>query len=1068
MFHPEMSSIRRLQSFSLVKNPKLGPNKSVSDFRWMYDASDLSNMQGSNSKLAEMGGVQGLAGALRTNLKTGIYKDEVDKGSFEERKKLFGVNAFPKPPLHPFLWHCFQVWNDPILMLLTASGFFSLIVGTVEAPSHGFIEGLAIICAVLIVVLVGGANNLSQEKAFRALDDSKEEEFFKVWRSGRLVRVPQSQVVVGDVVDLSAGDAIPADGVYVFGDDPATNEAKMTGESRDIEKNAASPFLLGGTELKRGALMFLVTSVGVNSSYGRIMSALASEQEDTPLQKKLEGLAELISKIGFGVSIIMFVFLIIVFIIESARDSDFSLSSLINIFILCITLLVVAVPEGLPLAVTLSLAYSMRKMVEDKNLVRVLSACETMGNATCVCSDKTGTLTQNKMTVIKGWVAGSGYDKITQIANLGTELRQLLVEGIVVNSKATEEAVNTGPTGPEVEVVMDRSLSGNDVKKSARTVVPKTEEKQETHAQKNIFTVEKPKTVWKGNQTEIALLEWLVKFQISVPEERARHTVQKNYPFDSIKKNSSVILKRTDGGFRRYWKGAGEQVFERASHYVDSNGATHSLGARKQEVSDFIIAMTKTGLRTLAFGYEDHDHLDVDPKDPNRFLDPPESDRFVFIGVVGIKDPLRTESRASVRTCQRAGIVVRMVTGDHPETAKFIATECGILTSPDHITMTGEEFRKLIAGSKAEAERVIPKLRVLARSKPEDKQELVKWLKAHGHVVAATGDGTNDAPALKEADVGIAMFIAGTAVAKQAAAILILDDNFASIVKSVMWGRSVFDNIRKFVQFQLTINFVALSVSLIGAFSFYTQPLTAVQLLWVNLIMDTLAALALGTEYPTVKLLDRKPYDRETHLISKLMWRNMICHSVFQLSILLMIVYAGADIWDLEEKSDHHYTMVFNTFVWFQIFNEINMRQVTPRDKHVFQGLLDNKIFLGVMVITVFFQYLMVEWFGSFARTTGLSVNEWFSCIGLGALVLPWGVIVRFIDLHDDDDGMITIPAGTFDGANLEVFEEDEIGYRKEADSHHHGGAASLVRRLSKKGRSEFAVAPQDEATENA
>jgi Ca2+-transporting ATPase len=366
---------------------------------------------------------------------------------------------------------------------------------------------------------------------------------------------------------------------------------------------------------------------------------------------------------------------------------------------------------------------------------------------------------------------------------------------------------------------------------------------------------------------------------------------------------------------------------------------------------DSVDGLTCQGLRTIGFGYYDLENVEYD--DTGKLVDPEHVDELVWVGVVGIKDPLRAETTDSVRKCQKAGIIVRMVTGDHVDTARFIARECGILTSPNHIFMTGDQFRKLVnSGNEQELERVIPKLRVLARSKPEDKETLVRWLKAHGEVVAATGDGTNDAPALKAANVGVAMFIVGTQVAKAAAEINILDDNFASIVKAVVWGRSVYDNIRKFVQFQLTINIVALAVTLIGACSVFfvsnanltvahhnTTPLKAVQLLWVNLIMDTMAALALGTELPTDSLLDRTPYEPMASLCSPIMWRNIFGQSALQLGALLWILYSPTTFFGpgvhasmpaIIDKSDHHYTLIFNTFVFLQVFNEINSRKVGP------------------------------------------------------------------------------------------------------------------------------------------
>jgi len=365
-----------------------------------------------------------------------------------------------------------------------------------------------------------------------------------------------------------------------------------------------------------------------------------------------------------------------------------------------------------------------------------------------------------------------------------------------------------------------------------------------------------------------------------------------------------------------------------------------------------------------------------------------------------------------------------MVTGDHLETAKYIARDAGILTADHHVAMTGAEFRVLL--NSKEAENVIPNLRVLARSKPEDKQVLVKWLKDHGQVVAATGDGTNDAPALKEAHVGIAMNIEGTAVAKSAAEILILDDNFASIVKSILWGRSVFDNIRKFVQFQLTVNVVALSISLIGVYTGVENPLTAVQLLWVNLIMDTMAALALGTESPSPTLLNRRPYTKDAPLISMTMWRNILMQSAYQLIWLMIIMYVPQKFFsDVVDESTEHLTLIFNTFVWLQVFNEINSRKCNSNEHNVFEKFFENWIFTVILIVTAFFQFLMVQFFGSFADTTGLDAGQWFFCIGIGATCLIFGVIVRLVPM-DDSKGMVDIPDDTFAGANLDRPDDEE------------------------------------------
>jgi len=674
-------------------------------------------------------------------------------------------------------------------------------------------------------------------------------------------------------------------------------------------------------------------------------------------------------------------------VVDAGLDFVEEAEALLDFFITAVTIIVVAVPEGLPLAVTVSLAYSMKQMYGDQCLVRVLSACETMGNVTTICSDKTGTLTTNKMTVVECVLGGQKYEEIPR--TLDANMKKLLIDGVVLNSKANCNQDAADQNAP-------------------------------------------PETwSWKqGNQTECALMAWIVRYNVHLEQVREASPPIKSYPFDSVKKQSSVIVKNDDGELRRYYKGASENILDSSTKMLNQEGKVVPMDAEgKAQMTAHITSLTNKGLRTIGFAYYDLGEQQYD--DTGRLIDPEDVDELVFFGVVGIKDPLRPESTDSVRKCQRAGIIVRMVTGDHVDTARYIARECGILTSKNHYFMTGEQFRKLInGGNEAELERIIPKLRVLARSKPEDKETLVNWLKDHGEIVAATGDGTNDAPALKAANVGVAMFQVGTQVAKAAAEINILDDNFASIVKSVIWGRSVYDNIRKFLQFQLTINIVALAVSLIGACSTFfgaagqgsvhgnTTPLKAVQLLWVNLIMDTMAALALGTEVPTASLLQRMPYQPNASLCSPVMWRNIIGQSLLQLVVLLWMLYQPASMFGdyIVERSIHHYTLIFNTFVILQLFNEVNSRKVNG-ELNVFENFFTNWTFHIIMVITVVMQYAMVEYLGEFAQTESLTWREWGMCTAFGALSIPWGVIVRFVPV-DVEAGRRVVPEGTFEGAD--------------------------------------------------
>lgn len=620
----------------------------------------------------------------------------------------------------------------------------------------------------------------------------------------------------------------------------------------------------------------LVLAVGVNTEWGRTLALVADDHPPTPLQEKLEDLVVLIGKIGTVVATLVFIVLVIYYIVDSVHpravapcnetttnrtctpDNPYNFSnpdgciplcsdpegepvegepdeitlpttwkpaSLMEVlagFIVAVTIVVVAVPEGLPLAVTISLAYSVKQMFDDQNLVRHLSACEVMGGATNICSDKTGTLTEGRMSVAECTLGGKAYKaSALQAQNLEGDLGTLFVESLVLNN---DDGELLREPGKQIQFL--------------------------------------------GNPTECAMLVLSERLGCEYKRLQSRYPPTKKWGFTSARKRMSSIINK-DGFYRLYCKGAAEIVLAKCSYYMTADGLRAeeiSEGLRKN-LRNQIEGYARQGLRALTLAYRDFDSARWnDNKDGNGF----EED-LILIGVVAIEDPLRPEVPDSVLQCQRAGITVRMITGDNILTARKIASDCHILT-PDGTAMEGPAFEQL---TDIEALNALTTLQVLARSRPQDKLRLVELLTGAGEVVAVTGDGTNDAPALSAASVGLAMGLAGTEVAKNAADIIILDDNFASIVKSVLWGRCIYDNIRKFLQFQLTVNVVALVVAFLGAITKYGTPLTAVQLLWVNLIMDTMAALALGTEKPTPNLLLRKPYGKKGKLITMLMVRNI-------------------------------------------------------------------------------------------------------------------------------------------------------------------------------------------------
>ncbi|KAM4582381.1 plasma membrane calcium-transporting ATPase 2 isoform 3-T7 [Fundulus diaphanus] len=707
----------------------------------------------------------------------------------------------------------------------------------------------------------------------------------------------------------------------------------------------------------------------------------APKKEKSVLQGKLTKLAVQIGKAGLLMSAITVIILVLYFAINNfvlekrpwmPECTPIYIQYFVKFFIIGVTVLVVAVPEGLPLAVTISLAYSVKKMMKDNNLVRHLDACETMGNATAICSDKTGTLTTNRMTVVECYVGDVHYKKIPDPGVIPPKSLDLLVNAIAINSAYTTKILP-----PDKEGGL-------------------------------------PKQV--GNKTECGLLGLVLDLKRDyqpirnqIPEEK----LYKVYTFNSVRKSMSTVVKLPDGSFRMYSKGASEIVLKKCSHILNEVGESRVFRPRDKDemVKKVIEPMACDGLRTICVAYRDFPS-DPEPKwdDENNILN-----NLIAICVVGIEDPVRPEVPDAILKCQHAGITVRMVTGDNINTARAIAIKCGIIhPGEDFLCIDGKEFNRRIRNEKGEVEqeridKVWPKLRVLARSSPTDKHTLVKGIidstmADQRQVVAVTGDGTNDGPALKKADVGFAMGIAGTDVAKEASDIILTDDNFSSIVKAVMWGRNVYDSISKFLQFQLTVNVVAVIVAFTGACITQDSPLKAVQMLWVNLIMDTFASLALATEPPTESLLKRKPYGRNKPLISSTMTKNILGHAVYQLIIIFTLLFVGEIIFDIDSGRNaplhsppsEHYTIIFNTFVMMQLFNEINARKIHG-ERNVFDGIFRNPIFCSIVFGTFAVQIVIVQFGGKPFSCQPLDLEKWMWCVFLGLGELVWGQVIASI-----------------------------------------------------------------------
>ncbi|XP_043932862.1 plasma membrane calcium-transporting ATPase 4-like isoform X3 [Protopterus annectens] len=1024
----------------------------------LQDLRGLMELRGTEAaaKISDLyGDVQNICKRLKTSSVEGLSGNPAD---LEKRRQVFGKNFIPPKKAKTFLQLVWEALQDVTLIILEIAAIISLGLSFYHPPGGdneacgqssggaedegeaqaGWIEGAAILFSVMIVVLVTAFNDWSKEKQFRGLQSRiEQEQKFTVIRKGQVIQIPVAEIVVGDIAQIKYGDLLPSDGILIQGNDLKIDESSLTGESDHVKKSLEKdPMLLSGTHVMEGSGRMVVTAVGINSQTGIIFTLLGAGEEEekkvkkskkpgppenrnkakaqdgvaleiqplkseegveneekekkkvnitkkekSVLQGKLTRLAVQIGKAGLLMSAITVIILVLYFVIDTfgvqgrpwlAECTPIYIQYFVKFFIIGVTVLVVAVPEGLPLAVTISLAYSVKKMMKDNNLVRHLDACETMGNATAICSDKTGTLTMNRMTVVQAYIGDTHYRQIPDPEALLPKILEHIVNGIAVNSAYTTKILP-----PEKEGGLPRHV---------------------------------------GNKTECALLGFVLDLKqdyqavrTEIPEEK----LYKVYTFNSVRKSMSTVLQNPDGSFRMYSKGASEIILRKCSKIMDKKGETKVFKPRDRDemVKKVIEPMACDGLRTICLAFKDL------PAHPEPDWDS-ESDilsDLTCIAVVGIEDPVRPEVPEAITKCQRAGITVRMVTGDNINTARAIATKCGILQpGEDFLCLEGKEFNRIIRNEKGEVEqekldKVWPKLRVLARSSPTDKHTLVKGIidstvGERRQVVAVTGDGTNDGPALKKADVGFAMGIAGTDVAKEASDIILTDDNFTSIVKAVMWGRNVYDSISKFLQFQLTVNVVAVIVAFTGACITQDSPLKAVQMLWVNLIMDTFASLALATEPPTESLLLRKPYGRNKPLISRTMMKNILGHAVYQLVIIFTLLFAGEKFFDIDSGRNaplhappsEHYTIVFNTFVMMQLFNEINARKIHG-ERNVFEGIYRNPIFCSVVLGTFAAQIIIVEFGGKPFSCSGLSIDQWLWCVFIGVGELLWGQLINAV-----------------------------------------------------------------------
>ena len=874
-----------------------------------------------------------------------------DQEVLQSREK-YGANLLT-PPKRPSLLKLYlEKFEDPVVRVLLIAAVFSLIISVIE---NEYAETIGIIAAILLATGIGFYFEYDANKKFDLLNAVNEETLVKVIRNGRIQEIPRKDVVVGDIVVLETGEEIPADGELIEAISLQVNESNLTGEpvinktiieaDFDEEATYASNLVMRGTTVVDGHGSMKVLRVGDATEIGKV-ARQSTEQttEPTPLNIQLTKLANLIGKIGFTVAGLAF---LIFFIKDVVLYFDFGalngwhdwlpvLERTLKYFMMAVTLIVVAVPEGLPMSVTLSLALNMRRMLATNNLVRKMHACETMGAITVICTDKTGTLTQNLMQVHEPNFYGlKDGGKLAD-----DDISRLIAEGISANSTAFLEETGEG---------------------------------------------EKPKGV--GNPTEVALLLWLNSQKRNYLELREGARVLDQLTFSTERKFMATLVKSPLIGKKvLYIKGAPEIVLGKCKEVILDGRRVDSVEYRST-VEAQLLGYQNMAMRTLGFAFRL-----VEDNEPDDCVALVSENNLNFLGVVSIYDPISTEVPAAVAKCQSAGIGIKIVTGDTPGTATEIARQIGLWKPEDteRNRITGVAFAEL---SDEEALDRVMDLKIMSRARPTDKQRLVQLLQQKGAVVAVTGDGTNDAPALNHAQVGLSMGT-GTSVAKEASDITLLDDSFNSIGTAVMWGRSLYKNIQRFIVFQLTINFVALLIVLLGSIVGTELPLTVTQMLWVNLIMDTFAALALASIPPSESVMNDKPRRSTDFIISKAMQHNIFGVGTLFLVVLMAMIYyfTNAD----GGMTVQRLTIFFTFFVMLQFWNLFNARVFGTTDS-AFKGLTKSYGMELIVLAILGGQFLIVQFGGAVFRTEPLDWQTWLIIIGSSSLVLWIGELIRLV-----------------------------------------------------------------------
>lgn len=895
------------------------------------------------------------------------YKGLTNVEVIESRKK-HGENILTPPEKEP-LWKQFlEKFSDPLIIILLIAGVASIGISCYEywglnSGGEVFFEPIGIFVAILLATGLAFYFELEADKEFTILNQVNDDEKVKVFRDGNITIIPRKEIVVGDIVVLNTGEEIPADGVLLDAVMMNVDESSLTGElicrksvnEKDFDMEATYPtnHVMKGTKVMEGHGIYKVLAVGDKTEQGKVFEAAQIDDSvKTPLNEQLDGLSEWITKLSYGFAALIVIGRILMFVIRPEFDIanwPSFVAYLLQTIMIAVTLIVVAVPEGLPMAVTLSLAYSMRRMLRTNNLVRKMHACETMGAATVICTDKTGTLTQNKMKVAECYLGN--FDGATE---------EMFYEGIAMNSTADLDLSN-----PSLPIPI-------------------------------------------GNPTEGALLLWLNSERRAKPLSSLRDSILiQQLPFSTERKYmATIFVSKSFDGKVLFVKGAPEILLAMCSNIQD--------GITREQIETKLADYQSRAMRTLAFAYQNTE-CEINTNEL-------KADNLTFMGIVAISDPVRDDVPAAVEECIKAGIDVKIVTGDNPGTAKEIGRQIGLWTKSDNNKniITGPEFAAL---SDEELDKIVLDLKIIARARPMDKKRLVESLQRNNQVVSVTGDGTNDAPALNAAHVGLSMGD-GTSVAKEASDITIIDNSFSSIGRAVMWGRSLYQNIQRFLLFQLTVNVTACFLVLCGAFMGTESPLTVTQMLWINLIMDTFAAMALASLPPSEKVMKDRPRNRNAFILNK----NMILNIVgvggffFLLLIAFMLIFKHSEVstlvdlvglpytaifsnfftinfWTSGHIDTYELTLLFTIFVMTHFFYLFNARAYeTGRSALHFKGC--NGLIM-IAIIILIGQIAMVEISGlqEFFNVTGLKPIDWIIIIIGSSFVLwireIWNILTR-------------------------------------------------------------------------